>query len=339
MLDNSPTVEVVHVRCTSDWYCIDASKVIDVVPTSRVQWQDRPTSRTCGTVVIGQGVHAVHCLANQLGYLEPSQDEDDGQLLVLKSTAGELALLVDQVRGPQHPVIADVVPIPRLLKSSPHNVCEAAVIPHEEPSPRDEPSTATSESAMRLVLSAELLHAHIAGRSGGGHQAAGGTARSRDDEVSISNPQLGIELGKRRASLVVFRIHDQRACLALSVTQVIEVCPFRHVLRVPNAPRHILGLLNWRRQPAVVLDLAAALGMPTPGTLAPTRLMVSRVVSGESELVAFPIEVGAKVVPVPTRSRVAGAPAGCRADLLCGTYQMDGQQLVFPDMAGVLAAL
>lgn len=64
---------------------------------------------------------------------------------------------------------------------------------------------------------------------------------------------------------------------ALDVRQVIEVLPLAHIAQIPDAPRGVAGVLNYRGDPVPVIDLTALmLGRPSRAHWS-TRLIVVHV--------------------------------------------------------------
>lgn len=343
MIQKSQSLHVIQVECGGQTYCLDASSVVDVVPVSRMQRCHSTTTATVGTVAVGEGVHSVYSLERQLGQLGRSET-GNGNVVLLKSSLGSLAVLVGQVRPQKDINISRVVSVPPMLQAAPQNVCEAVVFLHDGSPLPGRAESQLGGSTMVLLLSADLLHARIEGKLSGTQRTRPSCASSlmRDGHAAVnSNAAIGTQLGKRRASLVVFSIGSQTQALslALSVTQVVEICRLSSCLPIPAASSHVMGLFNWRDQPAVVVDLGTVLGLFDVPTQPVSRLIVARVTSGNADLVAFPIESGAKVVPVPAKSRAGHAPAGCRSDLLCGSFEVEGQDLLVPDMSRILASL
>lgn len=71
---------------------------------------------------------------------------------------------------------------------------------------------------------------------------------------------------------LVFQLDSDR--YALAATQVAEVIPLVHIKSIPQAPRGVAGLCNYRGQPVPVVDLSAmALGRPARALLS-TRLIL-----------------------------------------------------------------
>jgi chemotaxis signal transduction protein len=344
MIQKTQSLRVTQVESGGQTYCLDSSSVVDVVPVSRMQCCNSTTTAKVGTVAAGQDVHSVYSLEHQLGQLGRGRATGNEDVILLKSSLGPLAVLVDQVKPQKDMSVSRAVPVPSVLQAAPHNVCEAVVFLRDFSPSQGPLESELHDSVMVFLLSTDLLHARIEGRLSGTQRTRPSCASSlmrNGHAVVNSNSAIGAQLGKRRASLVVFSIgaEMQAPSLALSITQVVEICRLSSCLPIPAAPSNVMGLFNWRDQPAVVVDLATVLGLAKRPAQSVSRLLVARVTAGKADLVAFPIDTGSKVVPVPAKSRAGHAPAGCRADLLCGSFEVEGQNLLVPDMSRVLADL
>ncbi len=195
---------------------------------------------------------------------------------------------------------------------------------------------------MVLLLSPSLLHARtndmLAVVQRSLRPPIGPSLLGAEQLRTDGTSQVGMQIGHRRASLVVFSIGDERrtTSFALSVTQVVEIRRLSGWMPVPAPPRNVLGLLNWRSQPAVVVDLEATLGMSASQAHSASRVLVARGLPGHRDLVAFPVNAGARVIQVPAKSRLGRAPESCRTELLCGSFEVEGQNLLIPDMPKIL---
>ena len=71
---------------------------------------------------------------------------------------------------------------------------------------------------------------------------------------------------------------------AVEVTRVHEILDFGTVVRLPNAPDHVLGMIDVRRRAVPVIDLRVKLG------LAPT------VKTEHSRIIVLDVDIGARTV-------------------------------------------
>jgi purine-binding chemotaxis protein CheW len=61
---------------------------------------------------------------------------------------------------------------------------------------------------------------------------------------------------------------------ALPLDRVREVCPRAAITRVPRAPSQVLGVMNLRGQPVVLVDLPRCLNLPGGGPDAPQVVLL-----------------------------------------------------------------
>lgn len=59
--------------------------------------------------------------------------------------------------------------------------------------------------------------------------------------------------------LVVFKIMEQE--YAVPIQQVLEILRYKKAVKVPNAPRHVDGIINLRGKSISVINLAVRFGM------------------------------------------------------------------------------
>jgi len=71
---------------------------------------------------------------------------------------------------------------------------------------------------------------------------------------------------------------------AVEVTRVHEILDFGPVVRLPNAPEHVLGMIDVRRRAVPVIDLRVKLG------LSPT------VKTEHSRIIVLDVDIGARIV-------------------------------------------
>jgi len=71
---------------------------------------------------------------------------------------------------------------------------------------------------------------------------------------------------------------------AVEVTRVHEILDFGPVVRLPNAPDHVLGMIDVRRRAVPVIDLRVKLG------LSPT------VKTEHSRIIVLDVDIGARIV-------------------------------------------
>ncbi|HWL82221.1 MAG TPA: chemotaxis protein CheW [Roseomonas sp.] len=68
---------------------------------------------------------------------------------------------------------------------------------------------------------------------------------------------------------------------AIPVAMVLEILDSRRITRLPEAPMHVLGLIDVRGRSVPVMDLRACLGLPGGETTEHTRILVLEVAGSD----------------------------------------------------------
>jgi chemotaxis-related protein WspB len=79
---------------------------------------------------------------------------------------------------------------------------------------------------------------------------------------------------------MVFKIEDDR--YALPAQEIVEVLPLIALKQLPQAPRGVVGLLNYRGQPIPVLDLSLLATGRAAAPRVSTRLLIIRAESTDA---------------------------------------------------------
>jgi chemotaxis-related protein WspB len=142
---------------------------------------------------------------------------------------------------------------------------------------------------------------------------------------------------------LVFQIGNDR--YALDAGGVVEVVPFLSLKRIPQAPKGVAGLFNYRGRPVPAVDLCdLTLGQPARVCLS-TRIIIVKHpdASGENRLLGLIAEHATEMLRKDARE-FADAGVGGGAPYL-GPVIMDGkgvirwlhaQRLLEPDMRDLL---
>jgi purine-binding chemotaxis protein CheW len=89
-----------------------------------------------------------------------------------------------------------------------------------------------------------------------------------------------------KAQYVTLGVSDE--LFAAAVERVREILDMRPVARLPQAPRHLLGIIDVRGQAIPVLDLRLTLGMaPTDDTMNTRIVVLSVMLEGEARLLGL----------------------------------------------------
>jgi chemotaxis-related protein WspB len=116
---------------------------------------------------------------------------------------------------------------------------------------------------------------------------------------------------------------------ALDTRQVVEVLPLVRIKQIPEAPRGVAGLMNYRGAPVPVIDLASlVLGRPSRASLS-TRLVIVHYPDGRdsARLVGLVAEHATETVRRPEQDFI---PSGVTVDAAAyaGPVAIDARGLV-----------
>lgn len=254
---------------------------------------------------------------------EPTQRPSlaSGRILILESPTGRWALLVENVA--------------RIFETEPERV-------HPFPSvARDDSNrfhgVVIHDGQLHLFLDPEVVRHRRAGAATGPAAAAPGQGGSRPE------PELRdtTAVVKRRAGagrIVSFSTSgpNQRPFrYAISITQVAEVLPPQPFLSVPGAPSWVVGLINWRERPVAMVDLDRRLALASHADF--ERVMVVRT-GREDAFLALPVLRDLRVLSLPVEHRPAQGEFPVESTLVRGIFELGGETLVIPDLAGIAGA-
>ena len=295
----TPAARLLRLRHGGMLWAVAGDSVVEVVGTERVQRNPRPTAGSPYGWLLGDAEEIPVFLPPESGLATRAP----GAVVVLQPSIGPRCGLgveaVEEVRE---------VPVSRLrLLSAPADlVCRWAF-----------PRVILWDDGMALEIAPEAVPHPLVGM-----------------------PQLDVPLLQTSSSsgLVVFALQGfGELRFALPTSQVVEVMQSSAPRRVPGARAALLGLCAWRGEPLPVLDLALAVGLPSPpprgegfahGLIARARRT--------RQLLVFPVEriVGVRQGPFPQPATPAPPFPGARQIL--GAFAFGDQVLVVPDLDGVL---
>jgi purine-binding chemotaxis protein CheW len=86
-------------------------------------------------------------------------------------------------------------------------------------------------------------------------------------------------------SVDVVTFNADHGLYAVPVSRVQEILDLRPVAAMPNAPAHLLGIIDLRGANIPVVDLRCLLGRPAAEDTAQSRILVVQVVHGEGRAV------------------------------------------------------
>src|SRR3972149_8240456 len=77
----------------------------------------------------------------------------------------------------------------------------------------------------------------------------------------LSESEKQKEVLKEDVHLICFLINEE--VWAVPISQVKEIFPFSSITKIPNAPRHVIGLSNLRGTVLTLIDIAELIGIGT----------------------------------------------------------------------------
>jgi purine-binding chemotaxis protein CheW len=138
--------------------------------------------------------------------------------------------------------------------------------------------------------------------------------------------------------LVTFALGAER--FALPVGVVREILDYAPAFRIPNGPRHLLGLCNVRGQSVPVIDLGLRLGMPPTEPTPNTRVLVVDIAVGERAMTLGILVDRVFEVAAVRKGEIEAAPdigASWSSDYIDGVVRRDDSFLVIVNLARLLS--
>jgi chemotaxis signal transduction protein len=129
----------------------------------------------------------------------------------------------------------------------------------------------------------------------------------------------------------------KRLSFGLSVAQVLEVSELVPILPVPLAPDHVRGLVQWRGLALPVLDLAGRLRLPPTDADRKARLVIAYA-GRDAGVAAFLVRSPVRMLPLPVPHQPCDRPLSPDPALTFAAFDLRGETVVVPDLAGACAA-
>jgi purine-binding chemotaxis protein CheW len=142
----------------------------------------------------------------------------------------------------------------------------------------------------------------------------------------------------REAQFVTLGI--DREVFAVPVEAVLEILDMQTVFRVPEAPAHMLGLIDLRGRSVPVLDLRTKLGLPRIPPTETMRILVLEVVAGGRLLVLGLVADRVVEVIALGEDEIEQAPdigSRWRSDYIRGVGRRNGQFVIIFNLARLFA--
>ena len=278
------------IRCWSggDVYALDMKWVRTVQRVDRlIQNSDERGER--GWLDIGGVDVPVWALADRMETaVSTSPPSIDGteRIIVLNDERGTWGVLVDRVSQVMSVEQTNIFPMPQIAVNQEKPYFSGVLLLNEQLLLRLHPG-ALHPDALHLDAETELLD--LGDRS----ETAGVNGRLSD----------------KRGQIILFQLPRQgkesdKLSFALSITQVPEVLEASPVMQIANAPSYVNGLIKWREQPVVMIDLGEWLGTGGGDGRFPSdeqshlRLMIVRQTGGGG-LIGFWVRPSVQILQLP----------------------------------------
>lgn len=199
------------------------------------------------------------------------------------------------------------------------------------------------DDRLLLFLSPEWLHPDMSPPSNGKDGSAVTTNELPALDHFTPQPQNTATNGKSRNSgrLMICSTGDQLPSTerpiryGFSVIQIVEIINPTPATPVPTAPPYVLGLINWRNRPVPVVDLPQRIGLAP--SLNNTYSRYAVVHDGIGNFGCIPINADVRVVQLPIKHRPSSRPLPFNRKLAYGTFELDQETLIIPNIKQILS--
>ena len=253
-------------------------------------------------------------LATRLGL--PADPGQTGSIMVLHHNRHPWALMVDRIMGILDVPADTILPVPEIIDRATEHVFRGIVRVEQE---------------LILYVEPERLHPEAV------NPLPGVTTRqiSPPSKTSATSPASK----QKKGQILLFSVGTESPfeypiTFGLSITQVAEILDRPALTRIPMAPKHILGLVNWRNQPVPAIDLGQLFGLGAALFEENTRLLIAQT-GVEGEFIALPIQPSVKVQSLPLPYQPSRKEIPLNTTLAKGIFTFRNETLVIPDMNAV----
>lgn len=132
---------------------------------------------------------------------------------------------------------------------------------------------------------------------------------------------------------VTFRLADE--IYGINVMQVQEVLRLTEIAPLPDAPHHVLGMIELRGNVVTVIDTRRRLSLPASEVTDATRILI---MAGAKHVVGIVVDCVGEVVDL-RMSEIESAPnvgSGASARYIQGVANRDGELLILVDLNKLL---
>lgn len=252
-------------------------------------------------------------LATRLG-LPADPKNQTGSIMVLHHKSHPWALMVDRIMGILDAPADTILPVPEIVDRATDHVFRGIVRVEQE---------------LILYLEPERLHPE-----GVNPLPIGVTTRQT---LPLSKTSATLTAPKpKKGQILLFSVgtespFEHPITFGLSITQVAEILERPAMTRIPMAPKHILGLVNWRNQPVPAIDLGRLFGLGAALFEENTRLLIAQT-GVEGAFIAIPIQPSVKVQSLPLPYQPSRKEIPLNTTLAKGIFTLRNETLIIPDM-------
>lgn len=306
----------------NDW--LDSIQVIDNLYPSRGE------NGSIGWIRRFDEKVPVFRLADQIHSLSRSSSRT-GVILVLKNNRRLWALLVDKVMGAGEITSERVQPLPLILGESNRSRFPYVI--------------AEDEGMALFIAPDQIVPQEISGAHKRAHPASQRFSQVRSAMERGSAGRLESPAGpgslKTGRQIITFTVQHGRKLattirFAVSAGQALEIISDPPMIPVPDSPPFVIGLANWRNLPVPVMNLAAAMGMPSGLYQPGSRLLIARGATGsgrnDTGLIAIAPVDEIQKLELPIEYTPWKEAVTWNTSLALGIYRLGRSMLVVPDL-------
>jgi chemotaxis signal transduction protein len=315
VLHRSETAEqlrLVYCRTGDENYCLDMGRIQSILRYERLQPNPEPKGPLGWLIRQGSRL-PVFSMAERLGRpfaggVAPTT------IVVLAGQPDPCGLAVDRVSRPFNVTPDKVMSVPEPAQS---DVFQSVVL--------------TPEGLVLRLLPDQL---HVATR--GRELIPAFHKKPQVSPASARAPEAG---GGRVLLFTASGGATSGAAVAfgLSFSQVLEVCSGVPHIAVPRAPKHVLGMVQWRERPVAVIDIVGLAGLPPVSYERGDRILIVRSGAG-AQVIGVPVKTAIRweTLPLPHRPCQRKLPLDLR--YVRGVFDIGAEVLLIPDLNAIVAA-
>ncbi len=275
-----------------------------------------------GMLVVNEERVPIYSLATQLG-LGARKQAQTARIIILNDPLRSWGILVDRVSQVMEVPSGQVTPIPAVAINPAHNYFMGVIHQEDELLLQLAPERLYPESS--LVEGVIDTPTHV--------RATEINSLGLNDVAEMTIGGNG-----RHKQIIIFFLPGEEKTMAfgLSIFQISEIIEPLPLIPIPNAPKYVLGLVNWRNRPVPIINLGQRLGLA--GKVSGNgreRLMITRS-PNEDALAAFLVQPNIQVLHLPLPHQPKQEPPFVDHTFTKGYVQLSDKTLIVPDIKALL---